>query len=76
MDEIGYKSIYICAKIVSLTCCDIKAGYLTWTALTPHGKIRQTIAVCQGGNSQNFLSKFIRFFETLWCFYGVGIHRK
>ncbi len=28
----------------------------------------------QGGNSQNFLSKFVRFFVTLRCFYGVVIH--
>jgi len=30
----------------------------------------------QGGNSQNFLHKFVRFFLTLKCFYGVVIHRK
>jgi len=29
-----------------------------------------------GGDSQNFLRKFIIFFVTLRCFYGVGIHRK
>ena len=30
----------------------------------------------QGGNSQNFLRKFVIFFVTLSCFYGVVIHRK
>jgi len=30
----------------------------------------------QGGNSQNFLRKFVRFFLTLRCFYRVVIHRK
>ena len=30
----------------------------------------------QGGNSQNFLDKFISFFVSLRCFYGVVIHRK
>jgi len=30
----------------------------------------------QDGNSQNFLGKFVRFFVTLRCFYGVVIHRK
>jgi len=30
----------------------------------------------QGGNSQNFLSKFVRFFVTLRCFYRVVINRK
>jgi len=30
----------------------------------------------QGGNSQNFLPKFVRFFVTLRCFYGVVVHRK
>jgi len=29
-----------------------------------------------GGNSQNFLGKFIRLFVTLRCFYRVVIHRK
>ncbi len=29
----------------------------------------------QGGNSQNFLGKFVRFFVTLRCFYGV-VHIK
>jgi len=29
-----------------------------------------------GGNSQNFLRKFLIFFVTLRCFYGVVIHRK
>jgi len=29
-----------------------------------------------GGNSQNFLSKFVIFFVTLRCSYGVAIHRK
>jgi len=30
-----------------------------------------------GGDSQNFLGKFVRFFfVTLRCFYGVVIHRK
>jgi len=29
-----------------------------------------------GRNSQNFLRKFVRFFVTLKCFYGVVIHRK
>jgi len=29
-----------------------------------------------GGNSQNFLGKFLRFFVTLRCFYWVVIHRK
>jgi len=29
-----------------------------------------------GGNSQNFLGKFVRCFVTLKCFYGVVIHRK
>jgi len=28
------------------------------------------------GNSQNFLSKFVRFFVTLRFFYGVVSHRK
>jgi len=32
--------------------------------------------VDQDQNSQNFLGKFIRFFITLRCFYGVVIHRK
>jgi len=30
----------------------------------------------QGGNSQNFLRKFVRFFLTLKYFYRVIIHRK
>jgi len=30
----------------------------------------------QGGNSQNFLGKFVRFFLTLTCFNGVVFHRK
>jgi len=30
----------------------------------------------QGGNSQNFLHKFIIFFLTLRCFYKAIIHRK
>jgi len=30
----------------------------------------------QGRNSQNFLGKFVRFFENLRCFYRVVIHRK
>jgi len=30
----------------------------------------------KGGNSQNFLRKFVIFFLTLRCFYGVVIHRK
>jgi len=29
-----------------------------------------------GGNSQNFLDKYVRFFVTLRCFYRVVIHRK
>jgi len=29
-----------------------------------------------GGNSQNFLCKFVRFFLNLKCFYRVVIHRK
>ncbi len=29
-----------------------------------------------GGNSQNFLGKFVRFFITLRWFYRVGIDRK
>jgi hypothetical protein len=29
-----------------------------------------------GGNSQNILGKFVRFFVTLRCFYGVVIHRE
>jgi hypothetical protein len=29
-----------------------------------------------GGNSQNFLWKFVRFLVTSKCFYGVVIHRK
>jgi len=29
-----------------------------------------------GGNSQNILGKFVRFFVTLMCFYGVVIYRK
>jgi len=29
-----------------------------------------------GGNSQNFLGKFVRFFVALRCFYGVVILRK
>ncbi len=29
-----------------------------------------------GGNSQNFLQKFVRFFLTFKCFYGLVIHRK
>jgi len=28
-----------------------------------------------GGNSQNFLRKFVRFFLTLKCLYGVVIHK-
>jgi len=32
--------------------------------------------VKQGGNSQNFLGKFVRFFVTLRCFYRVVIHKK
>jgi len=32
--------------------------------------------VIQGGNSQNFLGKFVKFFLTLRCFYGVVIHIK
>ncbi len=30
----------------------------------------------QSGNSQNFLRKFVRFFVTLKCLYGVVIHIK
>jgi hypothetical protein len=30
----------------------------------------------EGGNSQSFFGKFVRFFLTLRCFYGVVIHRK
>jgi hypothetical protein len=30
----------------------------------------------RGGNSQNFLRKFVIFFLTLRCFYRVVIHRK
>ncbi len=30
----------------------------------------------QSGDTQNFLGKFIRFFVTLRCFYGVAIHGK
>jgi len=30
----------------------------------------------QGGNSQNFLRKFVRFFQTFRCFYKAIIHRK
>jgi len=30
----------------------------------------------QGGNAQNFLGKFARFFVTLKCFYEVVIHSK
>ncbi len=30
---------------------------------------------CLGGNSQNVLHKFVRFFVTLRCFYTVVIHR-
>ncbi len=33
-------------------------------------------AASQGGNSQNFLHKFIIFFVTLRCFYRVVIYRK
>jgi len=29
-----------------------------------------------GGNSQNFLRKFVRFFVSSRCFFGVVIHRK
>ncbi len=29
-----------------------------------------------GGNSQNFLCKFVRFFLTLKCFYRVVINKK
>jgi hypothetical protein len=29
-----------------------------------------------GWNSQNFLPKFLRFFLTLKCYYGLVIHRK
>ncbi len=31
---------------------------------------------CLGGNSQNFLRKFVRFFFILKCFYRVVVHRK
>jgi len=37
---------------------------------------RLTLQRALGGNSQNFLSKFVRFFVTLRCFYKVVIHRK
>jgi hypothetical protein len=33
------------------------------------------IGMDQGGNLQNFLGKFVRFFVTLRCFYRVVIHR-
>jgi hypothetical protein len=29
-----------------------------------------------GGNSQNFLGKFVRFFVTFKCFYRVVINRE
>ena len=34
------------------------------------------IRLRSGGNSQNFLRKFLRFFVTLRCFYRDVIHRK
>jgi len=40
------------------------------------GKFLSYRAKNLGGNSQNFLGKFLRFFETLRCFYTVVIHRK
>ncbi len=36
----------------------------------------QSYLMILGGNSQNFLQKFVRFFLTLKCFYRVVIHRK
>jgi len=38
--------------------------------------IKISIAKNQGGNSQNLLGKFVRFFVTLRCFDGVVIFRK
>jgi len=42
--------------------------------IRPTGVAKTTFG--QGGNSQNFLEKFVRFFVTFRCFYGVVIHRK
>jgi len=32
--------------------------------------------IYQGGNSQNFFGKFVRFFVIFRCFYRVVIHSK
>ncbi len=39
-------------------------------------KYNKETKVIQGGNSQSFIGKFVRFFLILRCFYGVVIHRK
>jgi len=37
---------------------------------------RRNQHMSQGGNSQNFLGKFVRFFVTFRCFHGVVIQSK
>jgi len=48
-----------------------------WLYFTPfYSRLLPIFSVAnQGGNSQNFLGKFVRFFITLRCFNGVVIHK-
>ncbi len=71
-----YNFITSKSQIIIEVVTDNYTEFYTLIELSFKCQIAQQCIRVRGGNSQNFLHKFVRFFLTLKCFYRVDIHRK